>query len=98
MIQTLAVFLNQPLDENIILEKPASPVVSDTNVVRPELKLYSYQSQQLAQQTKLIQAKNLPRTSLFVQGGYARPALNFLKNEFAFYYIGGVRVNWPLGG
>jgi outer membrane protein TolC len=21
-----------------------------------------------------------------------------LKNDFAFYYIGGVRVNWPLGG
>jgi len=98
MLQTLAVFLNQPLDENIILEKPASPVIADTNIVRPELKLYNYQSQQLAQQNKLIQAKNLPKTSLFVQGGYARPALNFLKNEFAFYYIGGLRVNWPLGG
>jgi outer membrane protein TolC len=35
---------------------------------------------------------------LFAQGGYGRPGLNQLKNGFDFYYIGGVRFNWSLGG
>ncbi|MFT7450487.1 MAG: outer membrane protein TolC, partial [Patescibacteria group bacterium] len=33
---------------------------------------------------------------LFVQGGYGRPALNFLSNDFELYYIGGVKFNWNL--
>ena len=49
-------------------------------------------------QDKLITAKNLPKAGLFAQGGYGRPGLNQLKNEFAFYYIGGIRLNWSLGG
>ena len=50
------------------------------------------------QQDRLITSKNLPKASLFAQGGYGRPALNMLKNEFDFYYLGGVRFNWSMGG
>ena len=32
-----------------------------------------------------------------MQGGYARPGLNFLDNDFAWYYIGGLRLSWNLG-
>jgi outer membrane protein TolC len=46
----------------------------------------------------LISAKNLPRTSLFFQGGYGRPGLNLLKNEFQAFYVTGLRLNWSLGG
>jgi outer membrane protein TolC len=98
LLITLGLFLNQPLNENTILMRPLSPVIADKSIARPELKLYNNQSKQLEQQTKLIQSKNLPKTSLFVQGGYGKPGLNLLKNDFAFYYVGGVRVNWPLGG
>jgi len=98
LLQTLGIFLNRPMDENIVLTKPALTPTIDTNIARPELKLYNDQSKQLGQQIKLIQSKNLPKTSLFAQGGYGKPGLNLLKNDFAFYYIGGVRVNWPLGG
>jgi outer membrane protein TolC len=45
----------------------------------------------------VIKSKNLPKASLFVQGGYGRPGLNVLTNEFDLYYIGGVRFNWSLG-
>jgi outer membrane protein TolC len=98
LLQTLGLFLNRSIDENTMLLKTASPSMADTNIARPELKLFNDQSKQLEQQIKLIQAKNLPKTSLFVQGGYGKPGLNLLKNDFAFYYIGGVRVNWPLSG
>jgi outer membrane protein TolC len=98
LLQTLGIFLNRPMDENTVLTKPTLTAATDTNITRPELKLYNNQSKQLGQQIKLIQSKNLPKTNLFVQGGYGKPGLNLLKNDFAFYYIGGVRVNWPLGG
>jgi outer membrane protein TolC len=37
-----------------------------------------------------------PKLQAFVQLGYANPGLNFLKNEFATYYIAGVKFNWSI--
>ncbi|MBS1655811.1 MAG: TolC family protein, partial [Bacteroidetes bacterium] len=98
LVETLGLFLNQPLDEHVVLDKPSVAAMADTKIDRPELKLYSDQAKMLGEQNKLIQAKNLPKASLFVQGGYGRPGLNMLKNDFSFYYIGGVRLNWSLSG
>jgi outer membrane protein TolC len=99
LIDALALFLGQPLNENVQLEKPLLTSVVITNeIARPELMLYSEQTKLIDQQDKLISAKNLPKASVFVQGGYGRPALNQLKNDFDIYYIGGVRLNWSLGG
>jgi outer membrane protein TolC len=62
------------------------------------LKLYSTQEKLLGGQYKLIDSRNKPKASLFFQGGYGKPGLNFLKNEFEFFYTTGVRLNWSLGG
>jgi outer membrane protein TolC len=99
LIEALGIFLGQPLSEELVLEKPMmTAVVINSEIARPELKLYNEQSKYINGQNKLIAAKNLPKASLFVQGGYGRPGLNQLKNGFDFYYIGGVRFNWSLGG
>jgi outer membrane protein TolC len=98
LIETLSLFVNQPLDTSAVFEMPDAPAITDTTVKRPEIKLFSDQSALLNQQNKLINARNMPRTSLFLQGGYGRPGLNLLKNEFDFFYIGGVRLSWQLGG
>jgi outer membrane protein TolC len=91
----LALFINRPVDENTQLEKPQ--VVSlDTRINRPELRLFAAQRQIYDVQNDLISARNLPRVSLFFQGGLGRPALNFLSNDFEMYYIGGLRLNWNL--
>jgi len=95
----LSLFTGQELSENIQLEKPASIVSTVSNeITRPELKLYNEQQKFIGQQERLITAKNLPRASLFAQGGYGRPGLNMLLNEFDLYYLGGIRFNWSLGG
>jgi outer membrane protein TolC len=39
----------------------------------------------------------LPKASLFAQGGYGRPGLDLLRNDFSFYYIAGLRLNWSIG-
>lgn len=97
-IETLALFLSQPLDESTVFEKPAMEVSLAAEITRPELKLYDDQSNLILQQNKLVNARNLPKAGLFAQGGYGKPALNFLENKFSWYYLVGVRFNWPLGG
>jgi outer membrane protein TolC len=98
LIETLGLFLGAQLDENIVMEKPVvNSFTTGGEIARPELNLYQQQSNLLTQQNNLIKAKNLPKASLFVQGGYGRPGLNMLKNDFELYYIGGVRLNWSLG-
>ena len=96
-IETLSLFLSKPLDEQTMFEVPAVDVAAATNISRPELKLYENQSMLVQQQNKLVTAKNLPKASLFGQAGYGRPGLNLLKNEFDWFYVAGVRLNWPLG-
>jgi outer membrane protein TolC len=99
LVDALSLFIGVPLRENINLDKPVStPIQIGTEITRPEIRLFNEQSKLIGQQDKLISAKNLLRASLFAQGGYGKPGLNQLKNEFAFYYIGGVRLNWSLGG
>lgn len=99
MLETLGLFLNQPLPENTVLETPATTIIAaDEQVQRPELKSFGLQQDLIKSQDKLITARNLPKTSLFVQGGYGKPALNLLENKFDFYYIGGLRLNWSLSG
>ena len=46
----------------------------------------------------LLSASKKPRVELFLQGGYGRPGLNMLENEFNLYYLGGIRFSWQLSG
>ncbi|WP_439882709.1 TolC family protein [Pontibacter sp. MBLB2868] len=97
LVQTLGLFLNQSLPDEVVLAAPAAYEVPDTTAIqRPELKLYAQQQSLLEQQNKLLLARNLPKTSLFGQGGYGRPGLNFLQNQFDWWYLAGVRLNWSI--
>ncbi len=98
LVDVLSLFLNKQLPADIQLEQPVIPAtLIKESVARPELKLYNYQSELFKVQNGLISAKNRPRTSLFIQGGYGRPALNLLNNNFDWFYIAGLRFNWALG-
>jgi len=93
----LSLFINKPLDEHIALQKPAK-IIASAIITRPEILLYDKEKKSLDVQTSLIKAKNLPKAGLFLQGGYGRPALNMLKNDFDAYYIGGAKITWSLSG
>ncbi len=95
-IEMLGLFINSAVDENIILEKPAVPVLLD-NINRPELLFYDYQKKAYDLQDELLKTQVRPKFSLFAQGGYGRPGLNMLSNDFALYYISGLKLNWNLG-
>ena len=98
LINALSLFIKQPLSEGVQLEVPATTASADTVIARPEVRLLESQARLLAGQERLIGARNLPKASAFVQGGYGRPGLNLLSDELKSFYIGGVRFTWPLGG
>jgi outer membrane protein TolC len=97
LLDVLGMFMNQQLDESTVLVQPFTTGVRQ-EINRPELKLFSDQSKLLDHRYKIIRAANMPKTSLFFQGGYARPGLDFLTNKFQFYYVGGLRLSWSLSG
>lgn len=65
---------------------------------RPELELFDAQKALISSQIKLIDTKNMLKLGAFVQGGYGKPGLNMLKNQFDTYFIGGIRFSWNFGG
>lgn len=93
----LGLFINKLLSDNTIFIKPELGTFIET-INRPELKMYDFQKKSLDAQNEMITARNLPKLGLFFQGGYGRPALNMLNNDFDTYYIGGLRMTWSLGG
>jgi outer membrane protein TolC len=90
-------FINRPLDETVALEKPAK-ISASQMINRPELILYDTEQKSFDIQNNLVKAKNLPKAGFFLQGGYGKPALNMLKNDFDAYYIGGAKITWSLSG
>jgi outer membrane protein TolC len=96
LIDVLSLFINQPLSPATRFEMPVVGAAV-TTINRPELRLFAFQDSLFKTQQQLVSVKNRPRTSLFVQGGYGRPGLNMLKNEFDLFYVAGVRFSWSLG-
>ncbi len=96
-LDMLGLFINQPLNENTVLVHP-SLLLPATEILRPELTLYDYQRKSLDIQKNMLKAQNRPRFNFFVEGGLGRPALDIFETEMKGYYIGGIRLNWPLSG
>lgn len=99
-VQMLSAMIGEKVDESSKLETPVVSGVSplDTIVLRPELTLFDRQLGLLDNQIRLTQTSVCPKMGLFLQGGYGKPGLNMLMDDFAPFYIGGVRLTWSIGG
>lgn len=94
-LDVLSLLLQKELNENTQFTKPQLQQVNENpEITRPELTLFQSQNQLLAAQSDLLPARNMPRLSAFATGGYGRPGLNFLSNDFEFYAIAGLGVKW----
>ncbi len=95
----LSAFTDDNITDQTTLVKPVLAVPLDLTLKnRPELSMFDAQANMFDSQTSLINSKNLPKIAAFVQGGYGKPGLNMLKNEFAPFAIGGIRFSWSFGG
>ena len=102
-LNMLSQFIGATLPQQAVLERPVAPPGSilDNNsisaVTRPELLFYDYQKKTCDLQDELLRTQLRPKFNFFVQGGYGRPGLNVLSNDFAWYYLGGLRLSWNFG-
>jgi outer membrane protein TolC len=96
-LNMLGIFIDRAVDDSTPIEKPAPPAMTDT-VSRPELLSYEYQKKTFDLQDDLLKAQLRPKLGFFVQGGYARPGLDPLSNNFQWYYIGGLKLSWNFAG
>lgn len=96
----LSALTSLAIDEKTELVKPALnlSILKETGNKRPELGLFEAQNKLLESQKSLLNAGNLPKIGAFIQGGYGKPGLNMLTNEFSEFYIGGVRLSWNISG
>ncbi|MFM1744960.1 MAG: hypothetical protein RLZZ630_897 [Bacteroidota bacterium] len=102
LLEVLSLYTGSPIGSGDLLVRPmvAAPAPGLTlkmEIQRPELNMFSAQQNLADQQRKWIGSKSLPKLSLFGQGGYGRPGLNMLENDFKLYYIAGARLNWNVG-
>ncbi|SDJ02354.1 Outer membrane protein TolC [Pedobacter sp. ok626] len=95
-IAMLAIFIGRALDSGTTFERPFMPVLA-AEIRRPELLLYDNQKRVYNDQQKLLNLQLLPKLGAFAQGGYGRPGLNMLSNNFAWYYLGGLKLTWNFG-
>ncbi len=95
LLETLGLLMGEDVPAATQLKTPVEPAISE-EVQRPELTLFNKQLNLSQQQSKIITARNLPKISLFGQGGYGKPGLNVLKNEFDWFYLAGLRLNWNI--
>jgi len=96
-LDMLSLFINRPLNEATVLETPPAVVLTN-HINRPELLQFDIQKKSNDIQEKLINVAVRPKLSAFIQGGYALPGLDMFDANPAFYYIGGVHLNWSLNG
>lgn len=98
-IRMLSAFIGREIGAIDTLTRPQMPDVPAAAAIdRPELSLFAALEKQLDARKTSVNARNLPKIGAFVQGAYANPGLNFLKDEFSAYYIAGVRLKWDFGG
>lgn len=96
-IDMLGLLINQPLDESTDLVQPVNDnILPEVEINRPEIKLFSSQQNIVESQDGLTISKILPKASLFFQGGYGKPTLNMLQNQFDWFYIAGAKLSWSL--
>ncbi|XOV94801.1 MAG: TolC family protein [Bacteroidota bacterium] len=92
-LQMLGRFIGKEVESASQLKAPRINSISN-DISRPELALFNAQIRSVQLQSSIVNTDNLPKFSLFFQGGVGRPALNFLSNDFQLYYIGGLRLSW----
>lgn len=95
LLDVLAVWMGDTTSVQYQLLKPEEQIAA-AEISRPELAYFMLQDSVYQLQNKLVDQKAAPKLSAFAQGGYGRPGLNMLKNEFAFFYTTGLRLQWSI--
>ena len=84
-------------NQNSTLVMPPVNFVNNKEVMRPELNLLVSRKNILETERAVIDSRSQPKLGAYLQAGYGRPGLNMLKDEFAGFYIAGIKLVWNFG-
>ena len=97
-LQMLAILTGAELSsETEFVKPPVEPQSSLVKINRPELDLFMAQEATIDAQTRGLKSGVMPVIGAFAQGGYGKPGLNMLQNEFDAFFLGGVKLSWNIG-
>jgi len=65
-------------------------------ISRPELELFSVQTNTLNLQQELTLSDKLPKVSAFAKTAYGRPGLDVFENDLQTFWIVGLKAQWSL--
>ncbi|NOU17996.1 MAG: TolC family protein [Bacteroidales bacterium] len=74
-----------------------SPIeLSDFSCLRPELSGFGFQKDLMNASSNLVSRKRYPILAGFAQGGYGKPGLNMLSNNWDTFYLLGAKLSWNI--
>ena len=98
MIKNLNTLCSFPMEEMTLFSMPPDIIeMTDDPGHKTVFKILEKQSNLLDLHHEVSLIALRPRVNAFVQGGYGRPGLNFLSNDFEPFFIAGLRFNWEFG-
>src|SRR5688500_17257239 len=100
-LQRLATIVGRPLDPaatpvlpNLASEVSQVRAAGPQARGRPEFAQFARARERLERQREAAVVQAQPKLSAFGRVGYGRPGLNFIRDEFDTYGVGGIRLQW----
>ncbi|MCU4175467.1 TolC family protein [Carboxylicivirga sp. N1Y90] len=93
-LDILSELTGKEISEEAALEMPL--LAQEPNFYRPEYDLFAAQQEQLGAYKALAGRSRMPVVAGFGQVGYGNPGYNMLKDEFATFYMVGLRLKWNI--
>ena len=94
VLSALSIMTGKTVDQFQNLALIANPEAMDHPLIRPEMNLFSRQTELLEVHSQILKKQRNPKLFGFGQAGYGKPGLNMLNNEFDTYYLVGLGFNW----
>ena len=95
LLKELSILTGMAIDAESTFELPTD-IALQTNINRPEQKVFDSQISVLTNQIQVLKRDNLPKLFVFGTGAYGRPGYNFLDVDLRWYGIVGAGVNYNL--
>ena len=96
-LKMLETFTGRTFAEGDSLVRPSSEVVAPLDNKRPELALYAAKDRLLNARLGALDVDLRPRLGVYLRGGYGKPGLDMLSNDFDAYYRIGATLTWNIG-
>jgi len=97
LLKILSNLTGTEIDDSVEMILPSASDEMTRELSRPELEAYDLRKEQLSAGLKILESKRMPKAFGFATLGYGNPpGNNFLKDEFAPYYIVGASIKWNI--